>query len=132
MKNKLTMMAAFIGMLLLTVSCGETTIDKSQYEPVAFDDAGFGTIIGTSEPNANETKLYTTQAQYHELPDGVREAFGLGKKQIALADPASNVITPFDVKGKIPELKDGQLVRIYFRMERKGGKVEKVVIDLIE
>ena len=131
MKNKILIIVALISVLFV-VSCGNQPIDKSKYEITNLKDAGLGTIFGTSEPNANETKMFVARAKYREFSEGARVALGVDKGQATFADPETDVISIFDIKGEMPDMKDGQMATIYFRLERKDGRVNKVAIDLIE
>ena len=126
--NLITIVASIIS-ILIVVSCGQKQVDKSLYEFIALKDAGTGTIKSS---NVNETKLYVSKVKYCNLPESIKTAIGLSKGGIAFADPETDVITPFSVKGNIPDLKDGQNATIYFRLIRNGGRVDKLKIDLIE
>jgi len=121
-----------MALMVIMVSCENKSIDKSKYEIIAFKDAGLGTIVGTSEPNANETKMFSTRAKYHDISEDVRAVLSVGKGQVVFAEPETDEMSVFNLKEKMPEMKDGQLANIYFRLERKNGRIHKVEIDFIE
>ena len=121
-----------MALMVIVASCENKPIDKSKYEIIAFKDAGLNTIVGTSEHNANEIKMFSTRAKHQDISEDVRAVLSVGKGQVVFADPETGEMSVFNLKGKVPEMKDGQPANIYFRLERKNGRIHKVEIDFIE
>ena len=132
-KVHLITIVASIICVLITVSCGQKSVDKSQYEFVTLKDERLGSIIDPSEPNANETKLFASHVEYHELSEFLKTMMGLDENDVGFADSDTSGIKIFTIKkGRLPVLTEGQKVIIYFRQVRKKGEVVKAEIDLIE
>jgi hypothetical protein len=131
-RNFKTVMYVLIAMFIMA-SCGGKEIDRSKYKSVKLTDAGLGTIIGSQDPNANEVKYFKSTVKYRDFSDDIKKAVGGRKDEFAFATNDSSEVTSFfKIKCRKPALKDGQVVTIYFRVERKNGRVEKTEIDIIE
>jgi hypothetical protein len=121
-----------LGVFSVAIFCG-CSIDKSKYESVNLADAGLGTIVGVTEPDANEVKYFKALAKYCNFSDGIKQAIGGKKDEFAFAtNDSKEMVTFFKIKCRKPELEDGQVVTIYFRLVRKNGRVAKTEIDFIE
>jgi len=138
-----------------TVSCSQKQIDKSKYDKIFLSDERLVGNVELTNPTANSTSFFYARVVYLEpynyvstinseanksLSPSQKKAsdewlinfLGLDKKVIFTDVGDSNAITFFTVKNKFPDLSHRQIATIYFRMERKEGKVVKLEIELIE
>ena len=138
MKNKYVVIVSLIS-VLFTMSCGNKHVDKSMYEIIDLRDAHLQNNYSVSHPDANGTKMFAAQAIYCDVSEAIRIFMGFRKGQVVFGELETDVktdryvnLSAFKIKGKKPDMEDGQPVTIYFRLERKKGLIRKLEIDLIE
>jgi len=131
--------AVIMALLVIVVSCENKPIDKSKYEIIDLKEARLQINLAELDENANGTKMFAAHAKYCDVSETIRVFLGVRKGQVVFGEPETDVTTgsyvnlsAFNLKGKMPNIENGQLATIYFRLERKKGRIHKLEIDLIE